>query len=232
MLKKVFPLLLSYVFVTTQCWAISGGPNYGNGIVSAIGTYSGVLVGLTEADATTSGPTIPGDPVDTTPSSETTSSSNALGLFDLTVPNIGTAAGAFLLFADGYVFTGTIDGSVDPDTDALKGIVQGTFTFTLSEVSDTGTVASTTVTAQAVGMINAKIGGTKSSSNVAARINGTAFLDISFGDVNPNTLAPVIDRVITFDVSGFKQTTSTTSTASTIGTATSGGSTGAGGSGG
>ena len=232
MVKKVFPLLLSYVFLTTQCWAISGGPDYGRGTVSTIGLYSGTLAGLTETDASTVGPSIPGDTLPP-PASSTTANSNAIGLFDLTVPQTGTATGTFLLFADGRIFTGTIDGSVDPDTDTLQGIVQGTFDFTLSTFDSTGASVSTAVTAQAVGMINAKIKGTKTSSNVAARLTGTSFLDINFGTVDATTLAPVIARVIQFSVNGFQQSANTTAaSASTIGTGTTTGTGGTGGSGG
>ena len=232
MVKKVFPLLLIYVFMTTQCWAISGGPNYGRGTVSTIGTYSGTITGVTESDASTTGPAIPGDPLPP-PNPTTTTNSNALGLFDLTVPTTGTASGAFLVFADGFVFGGTIDGSVDPDTDQLRGIIQGTYSFNLTTFTSTGTTNTTAVTAQALGMIVAKISGTKTSSNVAARLTGNANLDVNFGTVDPTTLQPIIDRVITFTVSGFQQSATATSSASTIGTGSgSTGSTGSGGSGG
>ncbi len=60
MVKKVFPLLLIYVFMTTQCWAISGGPDYGRGTVSTIGTYSGTITGVTESDCFDHRPLDPG----------------------------------------------------------------------------------------------------------------------------------------------------------------------------
>lgn len=221
MVKKVFPLLLSYVFLTTQCWALDGGPDYGRGIISTIGTYSGVINGLTESDAATAGgPDIPGDPLPNPADTTTSTNSNALGLFDLSVPVTGTATGAFLLFADGYVFGGTIDGSVDPDTKVLKGIVQGTYSFTLGTFDAAGDAVSTSVTAQAIGMINATINATKAPSLVESRITGTANLEINFGEVDVTTLAPIVDRVITFSVSGFKQSDVATSTVASIGTTT------------
>ena len=222
MVKKVFPLLLSYALMTTQCWAISGGPDYGRGRVSTIGTYSGTITGLTESDVSTSGPPIPGDQL-APPTDETTTNSDALGLFDLSVPTTGTATGAFLLFADGYVFGGTIDGSVDPDSDQLIGIVQGTFTFNLGTFNAAGDAVSTPVTAQAIGRIAAKIASTKTDSAVAARLKGTAFLDVNFGQVNAQTFAPIISRTIQFTVSGFKQSGSATAATTTIGTGTTGG---------
>lgn len=222
MLKKVFPLLISYVFVTTQCWAISGGPVYGHGKVSTIGSYSGVIAGLTESDVSTSGPTIPGDPLAPPSTTTNVTNSNALGLFDLAIPQTGTATGAFLLFADGRVFGGTIDGSADPATDVLKGIVQAAYNFNLQTFDAAGDAVSTAITAQAIGRIDAKIGVAKNSTNVAARITGSANLDVNFGQVDGNTLAPIIARTITFSVDGFKQSNTATA-ATTIGTGTTGG---------
>ena len=217
--------------MTTQCWALKGGPDYGGSgsTVSTIGTYSGVIVGDTEFDASTAGPTIPGD---TLPSSTTTNTtaSNALGLFDLVVPTTGTASGNFLLFADGTVFGGTIEGSADPNTDVLKGVVQGTYNFNITTISSSGTTTTTAVTAQAAGMIDAKV--TAGGSTVAARLSGTANLELSFGEYNTTTLEPVIERIITFTVSGFQQSATATSSAAAIGTGTSGSASGSGGSGG
>ena len=63
-MKKLLPLLLCYVLTQTQCFAISGGPDYGgSGNVNTTGSYSGILQGVTEADPSSSGaPAIPGDP--------------------------------------------------------------------------------------------------------------------------------------------------------------------------
>lgn len=227
MIKKLLPLLLCYVLTQSQCFAISGGPNYGgSGNVNTVGSYSGVLQGASESDAsgTTSGaPPIPGDTVPGGTSDNT--SSNALGIFNLVVPGATTGTGAFLLFADGVVFGGTIFASVDPDSDKLSGILQGQ--YTISETfSVTGDVnlneSDTTVAGLAVGAINAKIGASGSHSVSAARLTGSAFLQISFGAVNTSTNVPVVDKVISFTVSGFQTTTATT-TASTLGTAGSAG---------
>lgn len=231
MVKKVFPLLLSYVFLTTQCWAISGGPNYGGGSkVSTVGTYSGVISGDTETDAPgSSTPTIPGDPLPPPSPSGTTTNSNALGLFDLVVPAVGLATGNFLLFADGTVFGGTIDASADPDSATLKGIVQGTYNFNLTTFNAAGNATTTAVTATALGMITAKVRPGNSNSSAAARLSGTANLDINFGEVDPNTLEPIVARAITFTVTGVQQTTIGTGSAAAIGTGSGSGGTSSGG---
>ena len=230
-MKKLFPLLLSYVLMSTQCYAISGGPVFGGGrSVNVIGAYSGTILGVSETDAN-QGPAIPGEPAGTATGTGAVAS-NALGLFDLTVPGVSTATGAFILFASGRVFGGTIAASVDPDTAKLQGVLNGSFDFTVNTIDATGTVTGTSVTASAVGSINANIKATTSSSFTTARLTGSAALEVNFGEIDPNTLAPVIAQTITFTVSGFQQTnTAAASTVSSL-TALTGGATGAGGSGG
>ncbi len=216
MIKSVFPLLLCYVLTTSQVFALSGGPVFGNGgRVVTTGVYSGVIQGLEENDATTTGPAIPGDPVATPPGATTGVPSNALGLFSLNVPTTQLATGAFMLFADGEVFSGTINGSVDPDNGRLKGLLEGTFNFSLATQNATGDITNTTVTATAVGQLAAQVRATNSQNATSlARLSGTANLDVNFGQVSTATLAPIIARVITFTVTGFKQAEATTTTTS------------------
>lgn len=113
-----------------------------------------------------------------------------------------------MLFADGEIFSGTINASADPDTGKLTGVLEATFNFTLSVFNGSAFV-STAVSASAVGRLNAKIGSDTSPTAVAtARLTGTASLDISFGQVSATTLAPVVARTITFDVMGYQQSRS------------------------
>ncbi len=223
-MKKLFPLLLCYTLMATQCYAISGGPVYGGGrSVNVIGAYSGVIQGVSQTDST-QGPAIPGEPGSST---SNTVASNALGLFDLVVPGVSTATGAFILFASGRVFGGTISASVDPDTAKLSGVLDGAYTFTVTTFSAAGAAVTTTVSAQAIGLINANIKTAGGSSFTSARLTGTASLDINFGNLDPISLAPIIAQVITFNVSGFQQTNSAQA-ASTISSLTSLTGTGAG----
>lgn len=202
-MKKLFPLLLCYVLMATQCYAISGGPVFGGGrSLNVIGAYSGVIIGVSQTD-NTQGPVIPGEP-GTSPSQ--TTPSNALGLFDLVVPGVSTATGAFILFASGRIFGGTISASVDPDTAKLSGVLDGTYDFNLTTFNATGTSQTTQVTAQAIGLINANIKSTGTSSFTTARLTGNASLEVNFGTIDINTLQPVVAQVLTFTVSGFQQT--------------------------
>ena len=232
-MKKLFPLLLSYVLMSTQCYAISGGPVFGGGrSIDVVGAYSGTILGVSETDST-QGPAIPGEAPGSVPTGTGTVASNALGLFDLTVPGVSTATGAFILFASGRVFGGTISASVDPDTAKLSGVLDGSYTFSIDTFTSTGTAQTSTVTAQAVGLINASIKATGTSSFTTARLSGTASLEVNFGEIDPNTLAPIIAETITFTVSGFQQTNiaQAASTISSLSTLT-GGANGSGGAGG
>ena len=231
-MKKLFPLLLSYVLMSTQCYAISGGPVFGGGqSVNVIGSYSGTILGVSQS-STDQGPAIPGEAPGTAADSSSTAS-NALGLFDLTVPGVSTATGAFVLFASGRIFGGNISASVDPDTAKLSGILNGSFNFSVTSFDATGTATADAVTASAVGSINANIRSTGISSFTTARLTGTAFLEVNFGQVDANTFAPVIAQTISFTVSGFQQT-SAASAASTVSSLTTltGGANGSGGAGG
>jgi hypothetical protein len=204
-MKAIFPLLLIYVFMTVQTYAISGGPNFSGGSFTIVsGLYSGVLQGTTEVTGT-AGPAIPGDPT----AGNTTdggTSSNALGLFAMTVPVIGLATGTFMLFADGVVFGGTIDASADPDSAQIKGIIQGTFAFSLNTFDATGAAVSTAITASALGKITAQVRNSSGPTRLSlARLTGTADLGVNFGQVDASTFAPIVVRTINFDVIGFKQ---------------------------
>ena len=209
-MKIVFPMLLCYVLTTAQTFALSGGPVFGSARVVTTGIYAGVLQGLEETDSTTNGPAIPGDPVATPPSATTGTPSNALGLFSLNVPTTMLATGAFMLFADGEIFSGTINASADPDSGQLKGLLEGTFNFTLNTQDSTGAVTGTAITATAVGNITAQIRASNAlTATSLARLTGTSTLDVSFGQIDTGTLAPIVARIITFNVTGFKQAQAT-----------------------
>lgn len=240
-------LSVTQVFAIAGGPPIGTGFGGGGTTLSLTGTYSGVLQGLTETSPSGGGsdsaPAIPGDPDPVTPNSPSTSAaSSAIGLFDLGVTQTtGLATGTFLLFADGRVFTGSIAGAVDPGSGALRGILQAGFNFSVSSVTSAGTVVTQAVAANAYGRLDAAISGASSStsntsgsagsvggntatttgSTTLVTLAGTANLSISFGEVDATTLQPIVDRVLTFSVNGFRN--STTAAAPTTFTATTGG---------
>jgi hypothetical protein len=212
-MKTILPVLLCYVLFASQMYAVDGGPVFTSNI-SPVGIYSGVIEGITETDdLTTSGPPIPGDPLPT-PNNSSTTPSNALGLFNLSVPSVGSSTGTFVLFQDGVIFTGTIQAFADPNSDKLLGILEATYNFTLDTFDAAGDSVTSSVTASAVGQIDATITGATSSSTALGALKGTANLEISFGEVDATTLAPIIARTTTFNVIGVKQSAADTATSS------------------
>ena len=116
-MNKVLSLLLAFVFLQTQSWALSGGPNYSSGTqagqISLIGVYAGALLpaGVDESTGEETGELV----------------SNGLGLFALSVPETGLGVGQFVYFSEGRTFTGTITGVADPDRGTLTGLLKGQF---------------------------------------------------------------------------------------------------------
>lgn len=214
-MKKILPVLLCYVLSASQLYAVDGGPVFSSDI-SPVGEFSGVIEGITETDDIgTSGPPIPGDPLPA-PNNSATTPSNALGLFDLDVPAVGLASGTFILFADGIVYSGSITASANTNNDKILGILEASTTITLTSIDTTtlATSGSTTVTETSVGEIDARVTGATSTGSSLGNLVGTANLDISFGEYNTQTLEPVVDRTITFNVLGILQSTTAAASSS------------------
>ena len=192
-MKQILSLLVAFVFVQTQCWALSGGPNYAGDSNDATGEFAGVLV-----------PTGLG--------------TNALGLFSLTSPVKGLATGTFVVFASGSTFNGTIKGLIDPDKLTLQAIAEGKETATFVTVDpDTGAVTTEERTvALAAGQITALLSKTvdrngRISATSGTRLTGTGSLatsDLNFGRQAVNAAGgsrTTPTGTLTFTVDGFKQ---------------------------
>ncbi len=208
-MKKVFSLLLAFVFLQTQTWALGGGPQGTGGGAALVGTYAGVLIPVSQTK-----PLVVG-----------AQSSASIGLFVVAVPATGVAKGAAVAFVDGIAFIGDMTGIADSRKQTLVGIVEGVSNFdviTLVPVVD----ANGNVTFQQVitkifaqGGINAKFestgGGvnpTTGSAGGGRRLSGSASLDL-FADLNANG-TPNIFNTVKFRVDGFQQ--SATASAATI----------------
>ena len=77
-MKKLLPILLCHILMTSQVFAISGGPVFGGGGLNPVGTYSGLIRVDSEFNNTIDGNGNIGaiDP----------SAINAIGLFSLGIP--------------------------------------------------------------------------------------------------------------------------------------------------
>ena len=201
-MKKVLSLLLVFVFLQTQSWALSGGPNYsGSGTAaSLVGTYSGVLTG----------------PV------------NALGIFVVGIQEVGPAQGDFSVFIGGIFYGGQIIGIADPQESTFQGVLDAQRVSQSSFVVDPfffGTSGSSTVQGIASGLVDATIEetGGVNAGLAGTRMTGTAHIDArEFDPGTTTTITPpaggtgtatttttggtfVLVESLDFVVDGFKQ---------------------------
>jgi len=212
-MKILLGALMCFVFTITQAFAISGGPPY-PGSTNIVGVYAGVMkrpVGTLDlSGCSTSTPDC---------------AANSLGVFSVGVPTSGTATGTFVMFSQGRVFNGTIQGTADPGKDPnsarINAVLSASFNFTLTETTPCPSVSpepspactpSSTqqlITAQANGTLDAHIKSTLSRTFLGAtsvRLVGSATIDINQGHVDADTFEPCVTCHMTLTVRGFKQT--------------------------
>lgn len=124
-MKKVLSLLVAFVFMQVQTWALSGGPQYGGNQASVSGTYAGVFTGI-GGTAINLGS---GNLVDS-------AGTNAVGLFVIGVPITDIANGTMAIFFEGAFFQGGILGIADPNKQTLTGVCQGVHITELTSFND------------------------------------------------------------------------------------------------
>ena len=124
-MKKVLSLLVAFVFMQVQTWALSGGPQYGGDQASVTGTYAGVFTGIGGTAVNLGTGTL----VDS-------AGTNAVGLFVIGVPAVDVANGSMALFFEGAFFQGGIIGIADPNKKTLTGVCQGVHITQLSTFTD------------------------------------------------------------------------------------------------
>ncbi len=199
-MKKILSFLLCIVFLQAQVFALVGGPVYTDGQnVDIVGTYSGTMTPVDVIGSGTAGPN--GESVD------------SLGLFTLGVPAAGPAAGTFVIFQQGIIFSGKITAIGDPSKGTLNGLVEATYSYTISTIVG-GAVVTTPITANVNGVLKAAIhlpsdfDPTSIASILSSfqRIDGTASVAVDLGNINADG-TPVIVRVDKYLVDGVKQST-------------------------
>ena len=221
-MKQVFSLLLAFVFLQAETWAIGGGPQSGGGGAALTGTYAGVLIPVSQ----------------TVPPVGTQTNAAAIGLFTVGVPATGVATGSALAFVNGIAFVGDMVGIADPKKQSLQAVVSATSTvdaMTRVPVIDAnGLVTYQTITSKIFAQGSVKARFENSGGNVDptsgtiggnSRISGNSTLDL-FVTVNTDG-TPAIFNSVKFRVDGFKQ--SATSSTVTITFNPGGGTTTAGG---
>lgn len=193
-MKGILGVLLCYVLFSSQCFAIDGGPVYPSPTgsptatptaisnVVTTGTFAGVLL----------------------PNARKSPRSNSIALFSVSLPDSGLGSGPLVIFQTGETYTGTLQGTADPDSAKFFALINATFPFVTT--TQTGTDANgnpifttQTVVAVASGRLNGQlIVNPIQGSAAPTRITGTA--DVQFAQfVNQ------VDSEIIYDVFGFRQ---------------------------
>ena len=208
-MKRVLSLLIVFVFLKAQAWALSGGPFQSVGGSDIIGTYAGVLIPKNDF------PRLNNQGVPT---------ATSIGLFSFAQDQIGFASGVLVAFVDGTPLVGTLTGLIDPQDGHFQAVIDGESTYDLAfDLNNDGLVDFTT-TLDVTGNMDADIKptGDAGSSGVssgfaatslypglnAARVEGTAGLDLFVGLEPDGT--PSVDQTVYFDVEGFKQSNDVT----------------------
>jgi hypothetical protein len=103
-MKRVLSLLLLVPFLSVQAWALSGGPFdsiYGRSMAALSGTYGVVLSGNVLAE----------DSKD--PNKLASVNPETTGVMTMVIPTSGMATGRVLMFAQGLMYLGNAQGTVD-----------------------------------------------------------------------------------------------------------------------
>ena len=209
---KVLLAFLLCVLLALTALAISGGPQYPGG-TNIVGVYAGVMRPKFP-------PTCPADPL-TCPDDPPQCSANSLGVFSVGVPTSGISTGTFVMFSQGRVFSGKVQGVADPGKSSggatLRAVLTASLTFTVTIAPTpcpppppacTPSSFTEEVTATANGNLDTHITTELSRTSLGAtstRLVGSATIDISHGQVQAN-LAPEINCHMVLRVRGFKQT--------------------------
>lgn len=145
--------LLAILVIAISSLGISGGPNYGGGktTVSVTGHYAGTLV-----------------PV---------SGSSNLGIFTVTIPQVGLATGDFTVFNAGRTFVGNLQGVADPTKASLYADLQAI------PVVTAGDTTVTTLNYHANGSLTATVTASGKALTLAStRLKGNANVIITAGE--------------------------------------------------
>lgn len=201
---------LGVLLIALVSAGISGGPNYGSQ-ANVTGVYGGVL-SPHPCSAPSPSPS---------PSGFGRCSANSIGIFSLSVPKTGSAAGPVVIFLEGQAYTGTITAQADPGSGKVSGLLSANFSYTaqiISSVEDTydkesgkqtghkTNYTTQTYSASAAGELSAVV------SSKTSRFGVTDFRLIGSSDIQFNlTVNNPFDEIL-FDVVGFKQSNSVSAT--------------------
>ncbi len=176
-MKKLLSLLLCYVFLQTETFALRGGPG-GSGSKRLTGSYSGIIT--------------------------QTNGGSGVGLFLLTAQSAGASNGSIVFFAQtgtttvvrpgpigfgttggtgGRYYAGTITGLTDPSTGSYSGLFNAT-----AQVSSTIGAVAVISTLSLSGSLKLAVTAAATNSN-NQQVTGTASAEASSGGVQTYTIS-------------------------------------------
>ncbi|MEY5009634.1 MAG: hypothetical protein RLZZ253_773 [Verrucomicrobiota bacterium] len=234
-MTRAFSLLLVFLLVHSQAWAISGEPIFQVNNLTYSGTYAGVVIPVVgdtaqystgvNADGSTSstggsGTGVPGSGG----TGSTTTSSTTDGLFSLTEDEraqlglfsfaqplgSGSAQGYIAMFVGGTIYTGLIEGLLNPKNGKLNGMITATSQF--SQDSDVYTSGFGTIRARIKnytesGLATAGAGTstvTSAGNRVAAQVVGSVTLRL-FDPSSDTTFSTQRSFGLKYKIEGWQQ---------------------------
>ena len=210
-MKRVLSLLLAFVFLQVETWALSGGPRYGGNTQAVAGTYAGVFSGISGSAVAAPDPANPGAGFTLVDAD----GSNALGLFVIGVPQTDVGQGTAALFFEGSFFQGGILGIADPKKQTLSGVIQCVQVTGRSTFNDIFFIGqSLTFGSRADGTIQADIENQGITQGIRLEGEGVFTVTVVTSDVvlipDPNNPGLFIQQTVPkgtlkFKVDGFKQ---------------------------
>ena len=174
-MKRLLSLLMCYVFLQAETFAMRGGPNGASGVLQATGSYSGILIDVTPGG---------GD----------------VGLFVVSIISSGPSIGQVALFSssatDVDYYTGVLTGLSDPAKGNFIGVFNGSgATGASANRSVNGSIQTTVSKTSTSGSLSSlRLKGTASSRTVTVPTNTLTFL----------SAPPVVGPLKTYTVEGWQ----------------------------
>lgn len=202
-MKLLLAILLSFIITEAPVLARYEYTIPGNA-QSLSGVYAGILIPIEDTLL------IP---------TATDFGSNSLGLFTLALPTIGLGAGNVVVFSNGNTFSGTLQALINPDAKnpGITGVLNATYSYTLSTIVTTSSGASVVtqgVTAGVQGSFDAAaVYDANSVGNNGLDLSGTSQVNITNGFVQNGNF--IITEQITFAIDGYEQSTDASSAGTT-----------------
>jgi hypothetical protein len=213
-MKTLLAILLSFIISEAPVLAIHGGYSLGSS-QSAVGTYAGVLIPTN--DVILSGTTAVSGSTGAVAGGFGT---NSLGLFTLSIPDVGLGSGTVLIFSSAQGMTGTIQAVADPtNPGGVIGVIEATGQVATFSASDNfgDNFSFNQVTGNAAGYLQASVNQALfSASPTGVNISGTSVVTFSVATTDSNAVTTFqASEEVTYLVDGFQQSTVATATSGT-----------------